>query len=159
MNEVRSTIRSARKVDELIKFSLDYHDLRYLRKIKHTGSKKLVMFKNVHDDIVVHFKVPLFCFSVLPSFVPPNKKRKIIVNTLKFDVKDYDKDEIFNLSTIHDVNLLRWLQVFCTCTQSRRRHIEVFPYITQDLLYEAHSAFSTQYEKIDEEKYQVYRGR
>lgn len=159
MNEVRSIVRSARKIDELIVFALDYHNLKYLKKIKHTGNNKLNVYKNLNDDIVIQYKVPLFCFSKYPSFVSKDNKRKITINEQKFDVQVYDKSEIFNLSTIHEINLLGWLQAFCLSAQSKSRTIQVFQNITQDLLYDAHSAISTQYEKIDEDKYTIYRGR
>lgn len=159
MNGVRSIIRSSRKVNDLIKYCLAYHDLRYLRKIKHTGSNKLIIFMNVHDQIVVHYTVPLFSFEKVKTYVPVGSFRKVIIDDQQFDVHTYDKSELFNLSTIHDNNLLQWLQVFCGAVQCRVRNVQVYRSITQDLLYEAHSAFSTQYEKIDEEKYAIYRGR
>lgn len=159
MNKVRNIPRSSRKVNDLIKYSLAYYDLRYLRKIKHTGNNKLNIFLNVNGKIVVHYKVPLFSFDKMKSYVPVGSTRKISIDDNNFEVHSYDKSEIFNLSTIYDNNTLDWLQVFCGTVQSRIRNIQVYRSITQDLLYEAHSAFSTQYEKIDEEKYAIYRGR
>lgn len=158
MNEVRSILRSARKVDELIQFSLDYTSLMYLRKIKHTGNTKLAVYQADKHNLVLHYDKPLFMFEKIPSYVPYTNKRKIMVGTGTFDVQVYDKSEIFNLSTIHDINLLSWLQVFCSTRQAKIRNIIVSPDIHQDLLYEAYSAMKTQYEKLDTEKYKLYRG-
>lgn len=158
MNGVRSIQRSANKVHDLINFSTEYRSLRYLRKIKHTGNNKLLIYNTSNGGICVHYKVPLFSFERIKTYVSLGNNRKIIINNQEFEVLNYDKSEIFNLSTVHDTNMLQWLQVFCSVNECRIRNFEVYGSITQDLLYEAHSAFSTQYNRIDQEKYQIYRG-
>lgn len=161
MNDVKHIGKISKKMDDLIMYALKYINHESMRRIKHNSTKKLYFYKNHKDPSIIMVQYgsnTLFAFSYHKVYTPPYSSKTIIINGHCMDLKDYDKNDIFSLSTLYDIELLKWLQVGCKMQQSHSRSVTISVSISEQLVNEAHSAYQTQYHEIDKEKFHLYKG-
>lgn len=161
LSDVRHINKISKKMDDLIMYGVKYINRESMRRIKHNGTKKLYFYKNYKDPSIIMVQYgsnTMFSFSYLKVYTPAYSTKTITIDSHCMDVKEYDKSDIFSLSTLYDIELLKWLQVGCKMKESHLRNICISNSISEQLVNEAHSAYSTQYFEIDKEKFHIYKG-
>ena len=161
MKDVKNINRIAKKMDDLIRYAKTYINRDSMRKVKHNSTNKLFFYKDPNDKskvVVQYGGQVLFDFSFYQVYTPPNSIKHVIIDGYCMDLKEYDKADIFSLSTMYDIELLKWLQVSCRMKETHIRTVCIFDTISEQLINDAHSAYSTQYQEIDKERFHLYKG-
>jgi len=161
LTDVKHINKISKKMDDLIMYAVKYIHRESMRRIKHNNTKKLYFYKNHKDPSIIMAQYgcnTLFSFSYLKVYTPAYSTKTITIGDHCMDLKEYDKSDIFSLSTLYDIELLKWLQVGCKMKESHLRNISILNSISEQLVNEAHSAYQTQYHEIDKEKFHIYQG-
>lgn len=135
-----------KKLQRLIDFSIEQNRSNYLKRDNHAPGRKLKVSTSYYNgDITIFFGEVLFALDndSLGNIV-------YLENTL-FVIRDYDDDELFNLSTIHSNETITLLKLYSTLDLHEKRL--VLKKIDYQLICDACNSIDTQYEKFNRDNY------
>lgn len=135
-----------KKLQRLIDFSIERNRLNYLLRHNHAPGRKLKVSTSYYNgDITIFFGEVLF------ALVNDSLGNIVYLENTLFVIRDYDDDELFNLSTIHSNETITLLKIYSTLDLYEKRL--VLKKIDYQLICDACNSIDTQYKKFNRDNY------
>lgn len=136
-----------KKLQTLIDFCIDSERSQYLINHTHAPGRKLRIKKNYNDDLTLSFGSNVF---TLIHTEPKGVLGVKIYNTW-FEIRNYDEDELFNLSTLHCNKTITLLKLYCTL--DFKNYVFALKTIEYQIICDACNSIKTQYRKFERSNY------
>lgn len=135
-----------KKLQRLVDFCIERNRLNYLKRHNHAPGRKLLIRVNYYqgDSISLYFGTHLFLLNT-------QKSDSVFINNTLFEIRDYDDDELFNLSTIHSNETITLLKLYCTLDLGK--YVISIDTLDYQLICDASNSIDTQFVKFNREIY------
>lgn len=92
----RNEFKLIKKMQKILDFAIEYTRSDYVRERKHNHRRKIVVSENYREEIKLSFGIQSI------ALIKPDRpgEQAIWVKGQKYELRDYDEDEIFNMRTL-----------------------------------------------------------
>ena len=145
MKLTKQEFKLKKKLQILIDFSIDCNRTSYLKRRNHAPGRKLRV-SSFRDNISLFFGTRLLTL-VHGTF----ENSGVLINKVWFEKKEYDSDELFNLSTLHTNETITLLKLYISL--DCKGYLLGLDALDYQLICDACNSIPTQYNKFERSNY------